>query len=142
MTTQNSDVSEMSGEEGAVKKPSLNDLDGKTQTSTAADSGFSSQNLEDEHFSNGSSDPEEPVDGATAGPSTSGAARRNNTVATSKPDLLCNFCLSRDKNAGIVHGRITHQICCYPCAKKLWAQGKPCPLCRRKIERITKIISG
>ena len=36
--------------------------------------------------------------------------------------MLCNFCLTREKNAGIIHGRITHQICCYQCAKKLVKQ--------------------
>lgn len=66
--------------------------------------------------------------------------KRSKTIATSRPDLLCNFCLTREKNAGIIHGRITHQICCYQCAKKLVKQRKPCPVCRRKIEKITEII--
>ena len=57
--------------------------------------------------------------------------KRSKTIlTTSRPDLLCNFCLTREKNAGIVHGRITHQICCYQCAKKLVKQRKPCPVCR------------
>ena len=56
--------------------------------------------------------------------------KRSKTIATSRPDLLCNFCLTREKNAGIIHGRITHQICCYQCAKKLVKQRKPCPVCR------------
>jgi hypothetical protein len=60
--------------------------------------------------------------------------------ASSSADLMCNFCLTRDKDAGIVHGRLTHQICCYPCAKKLHKKRQPCPLCRRKIEKITRIV--
>lgn len=54
----------------------------------------------------------------------------------------CNFCLSRAKNAGIIHGRIIHNICCYPCAKKLYKEKKPCPMCRRRIEKIAEIMSG
>jgi hypothetical protein len=106
---------------------------------TSTDSGFS-QNLEDEEEKS-SSDPEVVVEVA-AGPSSApfGAEQRSFSVATSKPDLLCNFCLSRNKNAGIIHGRITHQICCYPCAKKLFKHRKPCPVCRRRIEKITEII--
>ncbi len=64
------------------------------------------------------------------------------TVGTSRPELLCNFCLSRDKNAGIIHGSIIHQICCYPCAKRLYKRRQPCPMCRRRIEKISKIIVG
>eukprot|EP00095_Tigriopus_kingsejongensis_P004280 maker-scaffold555_size137745-snap-gene-0.25 protein:Tk04280 transcript:maker-scaffold555_size137745-snap-gene-0.25-mRNA-1 annotation:"e3 ubiquitin-protein ligase mdm2 isoform x1" len=83
-------------------------------------------------------------------PSTSKAARealmeprleRSATApASNKPDLLCNFCLTKKKNAGIVHGRIVHQICCYSCAKKLYKKRQPCPLCRRKIEKICVVI--
>ncbi len=64
------------------------------------------------------------------------------TISTSKPELLCNFCLSREKDAGIIHGGIIHQICCYPCAKRLYKKRQQCPMCRRKIEKISKIIVG
>ena len=57
-------------------------------------------------------------------------------------DQPCMFCYSRPKDAGLTHGRLTHQICCYPCAKKIWQQKGQCPICRRKIERITKIIAA
>ena len=52
---------------------------------------------------------------------------------------LCNFCLDRDKNAGFVHGKIVHQVSCYPCAKKLFKQRQGCPICRRKIEKIVEV---
>ena len=54
--------------------------------------------------------------------------------------LLCTFCCVRPKDACFVHGKISHQVCCYPCAKKLYKQKGTCPVCRRKIEKITKNI--
>ena len=73
-------------------------------------------------------------------PGPSRLSNRVATVPTSQPDLLCNFCLSREKNAGIIHGRVIHNVCCYPCAKKLYKKRQPCPMCRRKIEKIAEII--
>jgi len=54
--------------------------------------------------------------------------------------LLCTFCCVRPKDACFVHGKISHQVCCYPCAKKLYKQKGTCPVCRRRIEKITKNI--
>lgn len=73
---------------------------------------------------------------------TRDSLERSATLSSSKADLLCNFCLTKKKNAGIIHGRIVHQICCYPCAKKLYKRKEPCPLCRRKIEKICQVIVG
>ena len=53
---------------------------------------------------------------------------------------LCTFCCVRPKNASFIHGKISHQVCCYQCAKKLYKQKQSCPVCRRKIEKITKNI--
>lgn len=55
---------------------------------------------------------------------------------------LCLFCVTRKKNASLVHGRIGHQVCCYPCAKKLWKKKAECPVCRRTVERIIKLIQA
>lgn len=55
---------------------------------------------------------------------------------------LCLFCVTRKKNAALVHGRIGHQVCCYPCAKKLWRKKAECPVCRRTVERIIKLIQA
>jgi hypothetical protein len=62
------------------------------------------------------------------------------SVATSQPSMLCTMCCYRPKDACFVHGKISHQVCCYPCAKKLYRQKKGCPVCRRRIEKITKNI--
>jgi len=58
----------------------------------------------------------------------------------SKTSHLCLLCCTRPKDASLVHGRIGHQVCCYTCAKKLWRKRADCPVCRRKVERIIKII--
>ncbi|XP_071942639.1 E3 ubiquitin-protein ligase Mdm2-like isoform X2 [Antedon mediterranea] len=54
------------------------------------------------------------------------------------PHTLCMICLSRTKNASIIHGKSAHQVSCYSCAKKLRRHGKPCPVCRRKIQHVVK----
>lgn len=51
---------------------------------------------------------------------------------------LCALCCSRLKDASFVHGRTSHQISCYPCAKKIFKNRETCPVCRRRIEKITK----
>ena len=102
---------------------------------TLPDSGTGSQEL----FS---ANEEEGEDAAAMPPVAVGFVDRRSRkiLSTPRQDRLCNFCLTREKNAGIIHGRVTHQICCYPCAKKLVKKRKPCPVCRRKIEKITEII--
>ena len=37
----------------------------------------------------------------------------------SNPTMLCTLCCAQPKNACLVHGRISHQVCCYGCAKKI-----------------------
>ena len=51
---------------------------------------------------------------------------------------LCIVCLSRPKDASMVHGSTGHQACCYTCAKRLRRRGKPCPVCRRPIQKVIK----
>lgn len=55
-------------------------------------------------------------------------------------EKLCSICFTREKDASFVHGRISHQTCCYRCAKTVFKSKQPCPICRRKIEKITKVI--
>ncbi|XP_038069993.1 uncharacterized protein LOC119739214 [Patiria miniata] len=68
-----------------------------------------------------------------AGPSSAQA-----NVVTKHYNDLCIICYSRPKTASIIHGRTGHQVCCYPCAKKLHHRGKPCPVCRRSIQAVIK----
>ncbi len=78
--------------------------------------------------------PQKPVE-PVAGPSRLGQEKKKEEVD------LCDICFSRPKDAGLVHGQITHQVSCYPCAKKTFKRKGVCPLCRRKIEKITRIFS-
>ncbi len=55
---------------------------------------------------------------------------------------LCMFCCTNPRNASLIHGQIGHQLCCYPCAKKLWKEQARCPVCRRKVEKIVKLIQN
>ena len=52
----------------------------------------------------------------------------------------CWCCVSRNRNALIIHGKQGHRLLCYPCAKKTWNTKGECPICKRKIEKIVKII--
>ena len=71
---------------------------------------------------------------------------RDNTYTKHAPDLhpdkssLCSLCLNKPKDACLIHGRISHMVSCYQCARKLHKQKKPCPICRRRIEKITRNI--
>lgn len=52
---------------------------------------------------------------------------------------LCTYCYAKPKNASFIHGQCAHQVCCYVCAKKIYGRKDPCPVCRRKIEKIIKM---
>ena len=54
----------------------------------------------------------------------------------------CHFCSRITDKAAFIHWRIAHQIGCYVCAKKLMKDKKPCPICRRKIEKVCRVIEG
>jgi E3 ubiquitin-protein ligase Mdm2 len=51
---------------------------------------------------------------------------------------LCSMCFINPKNASFIHGQSSHQVCCYQCAKRIYNSKDRCPICRRKIEKITK----
>lgn len=59
------------------------------------------------------------------------------TTAASNQNL-CIVCMVKPKEASVIHGKTGHQVCCYPCAKKLKRKGKPCPVCRRPIQKVIK----
>ncbi|CAG5128330.1 unnamed protein product, partial [Candidula unifasciata] len=50
----------------------------------------------------------------------------------------CVVCLTRRKTASIVHGKTGHQACCYHCATRLKRRRKPCPICRRPIQKVIR----
>ncbi|XP_052063896.1 E3 ubiquitin-protein ligase Mdm2-like [Mytilus californianus] len=63
----------------------------------------------------------------------------NKELGNSQSQLgQCCICFSRPKTASIIHGCTGHQVCCYRCAKRLKRLAKPCPLCRRPIQKVIK----
>jgi len=64
------------------------------------------------------------------------------TAKSATTSHLCLLCCHRSMDAALVHGNIGHQVSCYPCAKKLWRKRGDCPMCRRTVEKIIKIIPG
>lgn len=71
------------------------------------------------------------------------ASSMDSGFSSSKDDSsLCLLCCTRKKDSSLVHGKIGHQVCCYPCAKKLWRRKAECPVCRRTVERIIKLIQA
>ncbi|UYV71324.1 MDM4 [Cordylochernes scorpioides] len=61
-------------------------------------------------------------------------------MVVAQPDVghLCSICLEWPKTGIIVHGRTSHQVCCFQCASKLWKRHLPCPVCRCRIQRVTR----
>jgi hypothetical protein len=75
----------------------------------------------------------------TCSPSSS-QLTRTSTLSTSSPASLCSLCCLRPKDACFIHGKISHQVCCYQCAKTVFNSRGTCPVCRRRIEKITRNI--
>jgi E3 ubiquitin-protein ligase Mdm2 len=107
-------------------------------TSSSQDSGFS------EPITTEGSTPEidahESSDDETLSKIEKTALTKGISISSSTPSMLCTLCCAQPKNACLVHGRISHQVCCYVCALKLYKNTRPCPVCRRRIEKITKNI--
>ena len=51
---------------------------------------------------------------------------------------LCVVCVTRPRNASIIHGDTGHQVCCLECASRLKTEKKRCPVCRKKIKLVVK----
>jgi len=52
----------------------------------------------------------------------------------------CIVCMTRPKNATIVHQRTGHICCCLRCANTLQQRGDKCPICRAHIDTVSNII--
>jgi len=53
----------------------------------------------------------------------------------------CSICMVREKNAAFVHGKTAHNYSCFSCADKILKKFGKCPICRKKILRVVKIIA-
>lgn len=53
---------------------------------------------------------------------------------------ICNICFILPKNGVFNHGKISHIVGCYSCAKLIWRKNNKCPLCNVKVKFVTKMI--
>ena len=53
---------------------------------------------------------------------------------------VCDICCSKESTHGVMHGNLAHRVGCHNCVKKIKKDYGRCPLCRRKIDKIVKII--
>ena len=56
-----------------------------------------------------------------------------NAVAPPEESSPCVVCLSKPKDATIVHGATGRVCCCVGCARELQRRGACCPICRAPI---------
>ena len=71
-------------------------------------------------------------------PSTPAKNTVTSTSSVPQSSDVCVICLTRPKEASIIHGNTGHQVCCYVCAKRLRHRKMPCPVCRRPISGVIK----
>lgn len=62
----------------------------------------------------------------------------NSSATLISPLTSCIICFSHPKEATIVHGKTGHQCCCYQCACRLKRRKRPCPVCRRDIQKVIR----
>ena len=51
-----------------------------------------------------------------------------------------NICYTRENTHGVMHGNLAHRVGCHNCVKKIKKGFGRCPMCRRIIDKIVKII--
>lgn len=59
-----------------------------------------------------------------------------------RPEALlepCKLCRVRPRNGNIIHGRTSHLLTCFPCARRLHKFHAPCPGCGKIIQKVIKI---
>ena len=84
--------------------------------------------------------------GSTSRSSTMAKAEQDEVVSVpnlkqgSRATEMCMFCEVSPRNALFIHGKLGHQVCCYPCAKRHWRNFPNCPICKRRVEKIVKAI--
>ena len=55
---------------------------------------------------------------------------------------LCILCCQRPRDASFIHGDLGHMVSCFYCADRLWKRQATCPVCRRTVDRIIRIIES
>ena len=119
----------------------------RAAAASCQDSGFLSPGLTEGHSpSPGLTEDHSPSDciqvnsgRLTGNDTTNVAVEPGESRTDGQPSVgLCMICLSAPKDASLVHGKTGHQACCFQCARRLKSRGRPCPVCRRPINRVIR----
>jgi ankyrin repeat protein len=82
---------------------------------------------------------------ATTTPSAYNTARNTMSAKVISPNAMsgmvkeseeCCICMTRKKNATLIHGGTGHLCCCTVCARELKDRGDTCPICREHIDLV------
>jgi len=107
-----------------------------TIEATETDGGYEPTKITKENSSAKKSEPKDVEGNFSANKLTIQGFRED---GKSSSDNLCMFCCTNKKDTSLIHGKIGHQICCYPCGKRVWREQGRCPVCNRKVEKIVRI---
>lgn len=51
----------------------------------------------------------------------------------------CRLCEKRPRDGNIIHGRTSHLVTCFHCARRLKKAGASCPVCKKEIQLVIRV---
>ncbi|XP_024896245.1 protein Mdm4 isoform X3 [Pteropus alecto] len=51
----------------------------------------------------------------------------------------CSLCEKRPRDGNIIHGRTSHLVACFHCARRLKKAGASCPICKKEIQLVIRV---
>ncbi|KAF6075191.1 MDM4 regulator of p53 [Phyllostomus discolor] len=51
----------------------------------------------------------------------------------------CSVCEKRPRDGNIIHGKTSHLVTCFPCARRLKKAGASCPICKKAIHLVIRV---
>ncbi|XP_036090304.1 protein Mdm4 isoform X2 [Rousettus aegyptiacus] len=51
----------------------------------------------------------------------------------------CSLCEKRPRDGNIIHGRTSHLVACFHCARRLKKTGASCPICKKEIQLVIRV---
>ncbi|XP_074178403.1 protein Mdm4 isoform X2 [Rhinolophus sinicus] len=51
----------------------------------------------------------------------------------------CSLCEKRPRDGNIIHGRTSHLVTCFHCARRLKKTGASCPICKKEIQLVIRV---
>ncbi|XP_019505275.1 PREDICTED: protein Mdm4 isoform X3 [Hipposideros armiger] len=51
----------------------------------------------------------------------------------------CSLCEKRPRDGNIIHGRTSHLVTCFHCARRLKKAGASCPICKKEIQLVIRV---